>query len=479
MMQYFEWYLEDDATLWKKVTQKAKELSKTGFTALWLPPAYKGQAGLHDVGYGVYDLYDLGEFDQKGSIPTKYGTKNEYLKAIKALQKAGIAVYADMVFNHKMGADEKELVEVVENNRFNRTEITSAKEVIEAWTKFTFPARQHKYSSFIWDKSCFDGIDYDDRKKKTAIYQIAGKTWDQDVDDENGNYDYLMGADLDFSNPKVIKELYSFGHWYLDMCDVDGFRLDALKHIDSHFFAPWLKDMRSYSKKELFTVGEYWSSDLKELLDYLKDIEYSFSLFDVPLHMNFFKACNDAGHFDMGAILENTLMKCASQNAVTFVENHDTQNGQALQSFITDWFKPLAYALILLRNEGYPCVFYGDYYGTKYSPSFKGVIDLLLKLRQQQMKGTNHDYFDHFDIIGWTFEGESESEGLAIIMSDGPGGMKKMYVGKDKAQKIFVDVFGHVGDKVLIDENGEGLFKVDGGSLSVYVNQDGQDFKVS
>ena len=52
-------------------------------------PAYKGTAGVEDVGYGVYDYYDLGEFDQKGSIPTKYGTKDEYLEAIKALQDQG------------------------------------------------------------------------------------------------------------------------------------------------------------------------------------------------------------------------------------------------------------------------------------------------------------------------------------------------------------------------------------------------------
>ena len=35
---------------------------------------------------------------------------------------------------------------------------------------------------------------------------------------------------------------------------------------------------------------------------------------------------------------------------MTFVDNHDTQPGQALSSFIPAWFKPLAYALILLRK---------------------------------------------------------------------------------------------------------------------------------
>ena len=50
----------------------------SGITDVWLPPAYKAASGKQDAGYGVYDLYDLGEFDQKGSIETKYGTKDEY-----------------------------------------------------------------------------------------------------------------------------------------------------------------------------------------------------------------------------------------------------------------------------------------------------------------------------------------------------------------------------------------------------------------
>ena len=69
---------------------QAKELADAGFTALWLPPAYKGSGGQSDVGYGVYDLFDLGEFDQKNSIRTKYGTKQQYLDAIAALHKSQI-----------------------------------------------------------------------------------------------------------------------------------------------------------------------------------------------------------------------------------------------------------------------------------------------------------------------------------------------------------------------------------------------------
>lgn len=104
-MQFFHWYTPNDGNLWNQLAESAQYLAEVGITSLWLPPAYKGANGGYDTGYGVYDLFDLGEFDQKGSVRTKYGTRDEYLNAIKAAQSNGIQVYADIVFNHKMGAD--------------------------------------------------------------------------------------------------------------------------------------------------------------------------------------------------------------------------------------------------------------------------------------------------------------------------------------------------------------------------------------
>ena len=60
MMQYFHWYLPPDGSLWTQLARDAQDLAAAGFTALWLPPAYKGSNGSNDVGYAVYDLYRLG-----------------------------------------------------------------------------------------------------------------------------------------------------------------------------------------------------------------------------------------------------------------------------------------------------------------------------------------------------------------------------------------------------------------------------------
>ena len=97
IMQYFEWYMDCNQNLWNDISEKADKLFNLGITALWLPPAYKGLQGKDEVGYGVYDVYDLGEFDQKGTVKTKYGSKDEYLNCIRILKQNGIEPYADIV----------------------------------------------------------------------------------------------------------------------------------------------------------------------------------------------------------------------------------------------------------------------------------------------------------------------------------------------------------------------------------------------
>lgn len=470
MMQYFEWYLHNEPHLWNVLKADAKHLKDIGITAIWMPPAYKGIGGINDVGYGVYDVYDLGEFNQQGSVRTKYGTKDEYLQAIQALHEEKIDVYGDIVLNHKMGADATEIIHAHEVNQNNKNEIVSSEETIEVATVFTFPHRHDKYSDFHWDWRYFNGIDYDILTKRHTTFLFEDKNWNQEVDDENGNFDYLMGADIDFSVPCVLEEMKQWGHWYLDMTGIDGLRLDAVKHIPAYFYRDWLKELRQYSQKELFAVGEYWHGDLQHLLHYLDNVDDQMSLFDVPLHYHFYEASHGNGQYNMSRIFEGTLVQAKSQCAVTFVDNHDTQPSQGLQSWIADWFKPLAYALILLRKDGYPCIFYGDYYGIPHShiKSHQEILDQLLYLRNNFAVDEQDDYFDNENIIGWV-RGKNNDSPLVCIMSDSVGGSKRMYVGQQYAHQSFEDVLHHVLIDIVIDENGYGNFQCDGGSMSIYL----------
>lgn len=77
-----------------------------------------------------------------------------------------------------------------------------------------------------------------------------------------------------------------------------------------------------------------------------------------------------------------------------------------LQAPIASFFKPLAYALILLRNQGYPCVFYGDLYGIvggvkhPLPPSCDGKLPVLILARKLYAYGEQQDYFDRRNCIG-------------------------------------------------------------------------------
>lgn len=368
MIQFFEWYLPADGSLWKQASSEAANLARNGFTICWLPPAYKGVGGRGDVGYGVYDMYDLGEFRQKGTIGTKYGTKVQYLKAIKDLQKKGIRTLADVVFNHRMGGDELEEVEAVSVDPFNRNEESSELKDVKVWTKYTFPGRKGKYSDFTWDWHCFSGTDRDQNDPKdNSILLFKGKHWSNNVSKECGNFDYVMGNDVDFSNEDVIRELYTWGEWFTRTTKVSGFRLDAIKSIDSHFFPEWLKAMHRTGNHPNYAVGEYWSGNVYDLKAYLKDCDYCMNLLDVPLHYHLHQASQSSGNYDIRNVYHYTLTDTDPHYSVAFVDNHDTQPTQALESWVMDWFKVQAYASILLNRCECPCVFYGDYYGIPHS----------------------------------------------------------------------------------------------------------------
>ena len=172
MMQYFHWYTPNDGGLWKEVQNNVRDLANRGITALWLPPAYKGAGGGYDVGYGVYDLFDLGEFDQKGTVRTKYGTKDEFLSACQMARDAGVRIYADTVFNHKIGADGEEDTQAIAINPENRNQALGELEPVKVWTHFSFPGRAGKYSSMEWHWYHFNAIDHNENHPDQKVIYL-------------------------------------------------------------------------------------------------------------------------------------------------------------------------------------------------------------------------------------------------------------------------------------------------------------------
>jgi len=473
MMQFFEWHVDNDGEHWNRLRERAQELSERGITAVWIPPAAKCQAE-GDTGYGVYDLYDLGEFDQKGSVRTKYGTKDQLLNAIQACRDHGIAVYADLVMNHKAGADETEAFEVVEVNGENRTEEISEPFTIEGWTRFTFPGRGDAHSSFKWSYEHFNGTDYDAASERSGVFRIlhGDKQWNDNVDDDFGNYDYLMFANIDYHHPDVRAEMIRWGHWIADTLQCGGFRLDAIKHIDYSFIRDFISEVGG-AREGFFIVGEYWNSDADQCRAFLEQLDYSLSLFDVSLHCKLHEASVAGPDYDLSSLFCGNLVDTHPMHAVTFVDNHDTQPGEALESWVGDGFKQSAYAVILLREGGYPCVFYGDYYGINGEepiPDKKQAIDPLLYARYHKAYGEQEDYLDHPSTVGWVRRGvdEIERSGCAVVLSNDEEGFKRMFVGEHRAGETWLDLTNTRSDRIVIGEDGWADFPVDGGSLSVW-----------
>jgi alpha-amylase len=110
MMQAFYWDVPVNAgsfngSWWDTLSGKMSSLKTAGFTGLWVPPPSKGNFGIYDMGYGLYDHYDLGNYNQKGTTETRFGSRSELNSMISAAHSTSggapyMNIYADIVLNH-------------------------------------------------------------------------------------------------------------------------------------------------------------------------------------------------------------------------------------------------------------------------------------------------------------------------------------------------------------------------------------------
>lgn len=479
LFQGFEWNVPSDNAHWKRLTSEIPKLKAIGIDNIWLPPGCKA-ASPEGNGYDIYDLYDLGEFEQKGTRATKWGSKEELLELSKAAKENGIGLYWDAVPNHKAGADKTERFKVIEVDENDRTKEVSEPYEIEGWVGFDFPGRGDKYSSMKWHWEHFSGTDFNQENGKKAIYKILGdnKGWSRTVDKEQGNADYMMFADIDYSHPDVEKDVKDWGVWITKEVGLSGFRLDAVQHFSERFTNAWVDNLREQCGNDIFVMGEFWVGDTKTMVDWLDKMGHKFSLFDAPLLYNFSNISTSEGA-DLRKVFDDSLVQAQPTNAVTVVMNHDTQPGQTVETPIEGFFKPLAYALILLRKEGYPCPFYGDLYGMKGKqpepPSCGGKLADLILARKLYAYGSQEDYWDNPNCIGFVRRGTWDKPfGLACILSNTKPGQIRMAVGTEHKGEVWADILGWEEGEVKIDDEGYGLFQCPGVSMSVYVNKDAE-----
>lgn len=288
-----------------------------------------------------------------------------------------------------------------------------------------------------------------------------------------------MFADVDYSHPEVISDVTHWGEWVVKELGLKGFRLDAVQHFSERFTNEWVSNLDSkFGKGNIFLVGEYWSGNVKEMLEWLEEMHHHFTLYDSPLVYNFSRL-STAEKGDLRTVFDDTLVQKRPESAVTCVMNHDTQPGQTVATKVEGFFKPLAYALILLRDKGYPCVFYGDLYGMKgenpEEPSCGGKLANLVLARKLFAYGEQNDYFDEANCVGFVRRGtEDRKSGLACVMSNAEPGQIRMFVGKEHEGETWTDVLGWQTEEVKIDGEGFGEFKCPGTSVAVWVNSEAE-----
>lgn len=116
IFQSFEWHTQTEkpahgethshGSHYARLARLTPSLAGLGLTMFWLPPGCKAnEPSGNGNGYDCYDLWDLGEFDQKCRTNTKWGSKQELHDLIQQLHGNGVEGIWDAVLNHKTAGD--------------------------------------------------------------------------------------------------------------------------------------------------------------------------------------------------------------------------------------------------------------------------------------------------------------------------------------------------------------------------------------
>jgi alpha-amylase len=96
VFQAFWWDLRNQSYPHNRYTYLAKlapRLRQLGIDGLWIPSPAKGASGGISMGYDPFDHYDLGDKDQRDTVETKFGTKDELLRLIAVAYANGLEIY--------------------------------------------------------------------------------------------------------------------------------------------------------------------------------------------------------------------------------------------------------------------------------------------------------------------------------------------------------------------------------------------------
>lgn len=401
---------------WDHIAAQARAFSLAGFTAIWLPPMLKTSSGASAGadGYGPFDDYDIGSKKQKGTVPTRFGSREALQRCAAVLRANGFDIYLDMVEHHRSGDG----------------------------------ARPPE--AFVFHYLGANGTPGIGRFPKNPSNFLPQVPRDPDLGGPPAD-DFPFARELAPINatPKdyVFNNLIDACDWLTRSVDAQGYRLDDVKGLSTDFLLPFLNRKAMAGK---FAVGEFFDGNRLLVNQWIfnpKGMQGRPNAFDFPLKFLLTSMCNNPGRFNMADLDHAGLTGISPLNSVTFVENHDTDL-QNSQKIVTN--KPLGYAYIL-TSEGYPTVFYKDYSTDPGCYGLKPQIDNLIWIHEVLANGPTEQRWKDFDVFAYERTGSSR---LLVALNNDPGGTHNIQVVTGFGANIHLkDYTGH-GPDVFTDNNG-------------------------
>ena len=320
MMQGFYWDCPEG--WYGTMADKAAELSDMregcGIDRIWFPPPQKSNSGRRSMGYDPYDYYDLGEYSQKGTVPTHFGTQSDLKKTIRAYREEGISCMADIVLNHRLGgASEK------------NPNLDGAR----SWTDFSDVAS----GKCTWR---YDQFHPSSREKEDpGVFSDFPDVCHVNLDTEgSAGYDLIQWA-----------------NWLIEPRNAGfdgGWRLDYVKGVHPAYIGDFLA-----GTGDAYGILECWDG-IHAIETYLAASDHAVA-FDFPGFYTMGEVFNHRGDIEQLVDPEKVFAARDPERAVTFVANHDTDKDAHVESVTNNTM--LAYAFIL-TYQGYPCIFWKDYF---------------------------------------------------------------------------------------------------------------------
>ena len=397
---------------WDHLAGQANELRGAGITAIWLPPLLKTSDGdkSGSDGYGPFDDYDIGSKNQKGSVSTRFGSREQLQRCVAILRANGLDVYLDMVEHQRVGD--------------------------------TTP--------FVFRYLGADGTLNVGRFPKNPSNFVPQVPRDPALGGPVAD-DFPFGRELAPINGKpphyVFDNLIAAADWLTRALDVQGYRIDDVKGLSTEFLFPFLTT-KSMSGK--FAVGEYFDGNRLLVNGWIFNptgMKGRPNAFDFPLKFLLNQMCNNPGGFNMADLDHAGLAGISPMNAVTFVENHDTDLNGGEKIIIN---KMLGYAYIL-TSEGYPCVYYRDYSTDANCFGLKPLIDNLIWIHEKLAAGPTEQRWKDFNVFAYERVGGPH---LLVGLNNDPNNSRTITVATGFGSHVSLhDYSGHSPDAVT-DSNG-------------------------